>query len=42
VLRGGGWNFNLQGSRSAIRSSGTPGSRVGDSGVRLARTLLVP
>jgi formylglycine-generating enzyme required for sulfatase activity len=42
VLRGGGWDFNLQGSRSAIRSSGTPGSRVGDSGVRLARTLLVP
>jgi formylglycine-generating enzyme required for sulfatase activity len=43
VLRGGGWNFNPQYSRSAIRINYfSPGSRFNGSGVRLARTLLDP
>jgi formylglycine-generating enzyme required for sulfatase activity len=42
VLRGGGWNFFPQSSRSAFRYDYAPGDRSGGSGVRLARTLLDP
>ncbi|MDR1086575.1 MAG: formylglycine-generating enzyme family protein [Deltaproteobacteria bacterium] len=39
VLRGGSWNSSTRDCRSAYRSSGTPGSRGGDLGFRLALSL---
>jgi formylglycine-generating enzyme required for sulfatase activity len=39
VVRGGSWFFNPQGLRSAVRGRGTPTSRDGNLGFRLARTL---
>jgi formylglycine-generating enzyme required for sulfatase activity len=36
VLRGGGWSFDALGVRSAVRFSGSPGSRGDDLGFRLA------
>ena len=39
VLRGGSWGARPQFLRSAGRGRGTPGSRSGNIGFRLARTL---
>jgi formylglycine-generating enzyme required for sulfatase activity len=39
VLRGGGWDDNFYGARSAFRGVDAPGGRYVNSGFRLARTL---
>ncbi|MBU6161834.1 MAG: formylglycine-generating enzyme family protein [Myxococcales bacterium] len=40
VLRGGGWCFNAQGVRAAMRCSVAPGDRYDDLGFRVARTAI--
>ena len=42
VLRGGSWSNYPAILRSAFRGGFTPGSRYGNSGLRLARTLFTP
>ena len=39
VLRGGGWDFDAHGCRSAARVNGTPGYRNTNIGFRLARSV---
>ena len=42
VLRGGSWNYIPSGLRSAYRNRDTPVYRINYSGLRLARTLVIP